>query len=314
MNTPNRRDLLLSTIAIEPSLLPVIDDLAGLERLVPQAPSEIEGLAIFRNQLPGLLAVRGRADAHAGEVRSMISMIAREPDQVEAWIDVINALTILANAANLTLLLLPVRSEDDGWAREDFGRYLLRHARHNGDGEDLALVRRAVGALPRRSAHLTLPTRAEEIGDIITTMARRVGALQPKLVTTEPGAPGTYPLEQAESLKSYFAAAPHLAGLLDGARHVFGLVDALRCGGDQPEMTAGAIEGGLVLAYARLLRIALWPARDRQDVAAKISARDLARSRDADLDRFGALWEIAFNQGETVAGQSSRFLNVDEQD
>ena len=55
-------------------------DLAGLERLVLQAPSEIEGLAIFRNQLPGLLAVRGRADAHAGEVRSMISMIAREPD------------------------------------------------------------------------------------------------------------------------------------------------------------------------------------------------------------------------------------------
>jgi hypothetical protein len=312
MNTNNCRDQLLSTVAVVPSLHPVIDDLAGLERLVPLAPSETESLAIFSNQLPSLLSVRGRADAHAGEVRRMIAMIAREPDQVQAWIDVINALTILSNAANLALLLLPERSEDDGWAREEFGRRLLRHARRNGDGEDLALVQRAVGTLPRRSAHLTLPTGVEEISEMITTMARRVGALQPKPVTTEPGAPATYPLEQAESLKSYFAAAPHLAGLLDGARHIFGLVDALRRDGDQPETTADAIEGGLILAYARLIRIALWPSRDRHDVAAKISARDLVRSRDADPDRLGALWEIAFNQGETVAGQSSRFLNADE--
>lgn len=40
--------------------------------------------------------------------------------------------------------------------------------------------------------------------------------------------------------------------------------------------------------------------------------RDLARDRDANPDRLGVLWEIAFGQGETVAGQSTRFLNVDE--
>ena len=79
-------------------------------------------------------------------------------------------------------------------------------------------------------------------------------------------------------------------------------------------MATDVIEGGLILAYARLIRVALWPARNEAEVAAKIAARDLVRSRDADPDRLGALWEIAFGQGETVSGQSSRFLNIDEQD
>ena len=77
-------------------------------------------------------------------------------------------------------------------------------------------------------------------------------------------------------------------------------------------MEDATIEGGLVLAYARLIRIALWPARNAADVATKIAARDLVRARDADPDRLGALWEIAFGQGETVAGQSNRFLNIDD--
>jgi hypothetical protein len=148
---------------------------------------------------------------------------------------------------------------------------------------------------------------------MIETMARRVGALQPKPGDEiEPGAPRTWALEQADSLKAYFAAAPDLADLLDGAHHLLALIDQL-CRGDRPTgMDDAAIEGGQILAYARLLRIALWPARNTTDVATKIAARDLVRARDADPDRLGALWEIAFGQGETVAGQSNRFLNIDE--
>ncbi|MBN9435782.1 hypothetical protein [Bosea sp. (in: a-proteobacteria)] len=312
MKTTAHRDELLSTIVIDSSRYPVIDDLAALERLVPEAPSQAESLAIFRHQLPGLLELRGRGQAHTEQVRRLIGLLAREKDQVETWIDVANALTILTNASNLALLLLPARNEDDVWAREQFSRNLLRHARRNGDGEDIALTRRAVGDLPKRSADLTLPEGTEAISEMIETLARRVGALQPKPEVIAPGAPSTHSLEQADSLKAYFDAAPDLAGLLGAAQKVLALVDRLRGIAEPDAVTADAIEGGLILAYARLIRVALWPSRYYDDVSAKTAARDLARARVADPDQLGALWEIAFGQGETVAGQSRRFLNVDE--
>lgn len=311
MNTKTRRDERLSTIAIDATLHHVVDDLAALERLVPEAPSEIERLALFRNQLPTLLEIRGRGQAHTEQVRRIIGLVAREPEQVETWIDVVNALTMVTNASNLALLLLPVRSEDDAWAREQFGRNLLRHAHRHGDGEDVALARRAVGELPRRPQHLTLPESGDAVRELIETMARRAGALRSAKVAG-PDAPGVHALEQAESLKTYFNGAPDLAGLLDGARHLLNLIDRLRDVAGPDGMTTDAIEGGLILAYARLLRVALWPAWTHADVAAKIAARDLVRARDADPDGLSALWEIAFGQGETVSGQSSRFLNVDE--
>lgn len=311
MNTKTRRDELLSTIAIDATLHHVVDDLAGLERLIPEAPSEIESLALFRNQLPTLLEIKGRGQDHTEQVRRIIGLIGREPHQVETWIDVVNALTILTNASNLALLLLPVRSEDDAWAREQFALNLLRHAHRHGDSEDIALARRAVGEMPRRPQHLTLPETGDAVRELIETMARRAGALRPARVAG-PGAPGVHTLEQAESLKTHFNAAPDLGELLDGARHLLNLIDRLRAIAEPDGMTTDAIEGGLILAYARLLRVALWPARTEANVAAKTGARDLVRARDADPDGLGALWEIAFGQGETVSGQSSRFLNVDE--
>jgi hypothetical protein len=311
MNTKTRRDERLSTIVIDATLHHVVDDLTALERLVPEAPSETESFALFRNQLPTLLEIKGRGQAHTEQVRRIIGLIAREPHQVETWIDVVNALTIMTNASNLALLLLPARSDDDAWAREQFGRNLLRHAHRHGDGEDVALARRAVGELPRRPQHLTLPETGDAVRELIETMARRAGALRPVRVAG-PGAPGVHALEQAESLKAYFNVAPDLEELLDGARHLLNLIDRLRDAAEPDGMTTDAIEGGLILAYARLLRLALWPARTETDVGAKIAARDLVRARDADPDGFGALWEIAFGQGETVSGQSSRFLNVEE--
>jgi len=312
MKTTARRDELLSTMSLDPTLHPVIDDLAALERLVPEAPSEAESLAIFRNQLPGLLALRGRGQSHTEQLRRLISLLAGENDLVETWIDVANALTVLTNASNFALLLLPAHSEDDVWAREQFSRNLLRHARQYGDGEEIALARRAVGELPSKPVHLTLPNGITEVTEMIETMARRIGALQPKPAVAAPGAPTTHSLEQADSLKVYFDAAPDLAGLFGGAQHVMALVDRLRSIAEPDAVTSDAIEGGLILAYARLIRVALWPARYYDDASAKTAARDLVRARDADPDRFGALWEIAFGQGETVARQSSRFLNVDE--
>lgn len=316
MKTKTLRDELLSTIALDPISQPVLDDLAALERLVPTyASSDVEELLIFRQHSPSLLPLRSRGQSHTQQIRRLIGLIAREPGQVEEWIDVANALTILTNASNLALLLLPTQSEDDAWAKEQFGRSLIRHARQNGDGEDIALARRAVGELDRQPMHLTMPEGAEAIEAMIEAMARRVGALQPKLpAENEPGEPGVYRLEDAISLKVYVAAAPDLGGLLDSARQALTLVDETLARGQPGIIGTEIIEAGLILAYARFLRIALWPARSKTDVAVKIAARDLVRSRDDDPDRFGALWEIAFGQGETVAGQSTRFINVGEDD
>lgn len=249
MTTTTRRDELLSTIALDTTLHQVIDDLGGLERLVPEAPWEVEALALFRHQLPGLLELRGRGQAHTEQVRRLIGLIALEKDQVEAWIDIANALTILTNASNLALLVLPARSEDDAWAREQFGRNLLRHARRHGDGEDLALATRAVGDLPRRPAHISMPAGADAIREMIETIARRVGALQQRAGDTdEPDAHRAHTLEQAESLKAYFEAAPDLPSLLDGARSVLALVDEVSATARSGVMATDVIEGGLILA------------------------------------------------------------------
>ena len=78
MKTTTRRNELLSTIVLDPTLHPVVDALAGLERLVPVAPSETESLAIFRNQLPGLLALRGRGQAR-GRARGGCGSVVRQP-------------------------------------------------------------------------------------------------------------------------------------------------------------------------------------------------------------------------------------------
>ena len=83
MKTTTRRDELLSTIALDPIRYQIVDDLAALERLVPVAPTEIESLAIFRRQLPGLLELRGRGQAHTEQVRRLIRLLARELDRVE---------------------------------------------------------------------------------------------------------------------------------------------------------------------------------------------------------------------------------------
>ncbi|SFC10898.1 hypothetical protein SAMN05428997_10496 [Bosea sp. CRIB-10] len=310
----SRPNATLGTIARDANQYLVTDDLAGLEQLVPDAPSEREQFAIFRAQLPALLDLRGRGQAHTIAVAQLIKLLSKEPHLVEAWIDVANALTILTNSAHLALMLLPVRSDDDAWTREDFGRHLLNRARAHGDRDELAATRRAVGKLPKAPT-LNLLRDPEGVMKMITTMARRAAALNPPPSGhDEAGRPGVYTLQQAESLEAFFDASPDLGELFDQARALVMRIDGWQADGVRDEADDAAIEGAQILAYARLMRVALWPARSDADVTTKIAARNLVAARDTDPDRFRALWELAFGQGETIAGQSDRFRRVGKAD
>lgn len=308
-----RQSALLSHIVRDANRHPVTDDLAGLESLLPLAPSEGEQLAIFRAQLPALLDLRGRGQVHTEQVQRLIKLLAKEPHLVETWIDTANALTVLTNSAHLALMLLPVRTEDDAWTRQQFGQHLLNRARAHGEREDIALAKRVVGKLAKLlHANLGDP---EGVEAMIATMVRRAAALHPApTVDGEAGRPGVHTLEQADSLEAFFAAAPDLGGLLDQARGLLAHLDRAEAYGPGAESDEAAQEGALILAYARLMRVALWPARNTADVAAKIAARALVDGRHDDPDRYRALFAIAWGQGETIAGQSHRFIRVDSKE
>lgn len=313
MKTTDRRNDLLSTVALDPTFHHVTDDLLALEGRIQGAETEIKALARWREDLPDLLPIRGRAQVNADQVRRLIKGIAREPELADDWIDVANALTILVNASNFALLLLPPRSVDDAWASRNFGYDLLRHTQRHGDGEELALARRATSELQQEPGEQALPSDAAGIRSVIETMARRASALQPKpLAQTRPGVPAVHPLEHGESLKVFFMTPPDLMQCYKTARQLLQDIGSFASSGLPATMVEAATEGAVILSYARLLRVALWPARTARDVEAKIAARDLVRARTNDPERLGALWEIAFGQGETISGQSTRFINVDD--
>ena len=311
MITTNRSDL-LSSIVLDTTQHQITDDLLALEARFRQAETEIETLANWRNALPDLLPIRGCAQANADQVRRLIKGLAREPELVDDWIDVANALTVLVNAANLSLLLLPPRSIDDAWAGRNFGFHLLRHTKRHGDGEELALARRATSAVMSEPGGQDLPSDAAGIRDMIETMARRASALQPKpLAATPGGTPAVHPLEHAASLKAFFAKRQDLMRWYKAACQLLHNTEGFAASGLPARVVEDATEGAIILSYARLLRVALWPARDQRDVEAKLAARDLVRARATDPERLGALFEIALEQGEMVAGQSTRFINIE---
>ncbi|MDX3810501.1 MAG: hypothetical protein QHC89_29440, partial [Bosea sp. (in: a-proteobacteria)] len=146
---------------------------------------------------------------------------------------------------------------------------------------------------------------------MIEAMARRAAALHPAPnAVHEAGRPGIHVLEQASSLEAFFDAPPDFSELFDHANQLLGKHDRLQVRPLPSETAHTASEGMLILAYAKLLRIAIWPARSEGDLATKIAARALVDERNADPDRNRALFTIAMGQGETIARQSDRFMNL----
>ena len=315
MTASTRRDEhRLSDIVVDPVLYPVTDELAGLEHLIPEAPSAVERYAAFWSQRPALLPIRARAGAHAGELKRFIGLARASLGEIEPSLDSCNALSILLNAANMAMLLVEPRNADDAWARSAFATTLRRQARRLKDDRFRNQVDRI---LARENTEVEerpgMPVDADEIGTFIERAAASLKAGPPAQRAVE-GEPAVFALEQAPSLDLWFDQGIDFADLLAGVRELFAMVQSWNSAwhgtADECQRTADAVAGARLLAFARLCRIGLWPARDQDEVAVKTAARRLLSTRTSEPDAMRALAEVCFDQGEILAGQSERFKTM----
>ncbi|RYE29353.1 MAG: hypothetical protein EOP23_21670 [Hyphomicrobiales bacterium] len=304
--TRHGRERRLSDIVIDPVLYPVTDELTGLERLVPEAPSAMERYAVFWSQRPALLPIRARAGAHAGELKRFIGLARESIGDIEANIDSCNALSILLNAANMAMLLVAPRNAEDVWARGAFARTLRRQAQRLKDDRLRNQVERV---LANENTGLDKPANGDELGPFIALAAAGFVAGPPAHAATE-GEPAVFALEQAPSLDLWFDQGIDVVDLLAGVRELFAMVQNWNGTADECQLAADAAAGARLLAFARLCRIGIWPARDRDEVAYKTAARRLLSTRTSEPDAMRALAEICFDLGEILAEQSERFKTI----
>lgn len=301
----------LSELRLDPITFPVADELAGLERLLPEAPDEIEGFSLLASQTPSILDIRGRALSHTIQMDRFIVLANDDLTGLTARVDTANALTILGHAGKVALLLVPARTEEDRWVQAEVAHERKRAARSS--RRDAALLQRALSAAPPRIKEHRLDD-ASALPDAVTTMARFVGAILPAPTndrSARPGVPGAYTLEDAHSLEAYFAAPPDLTELVTEARDLLKRSDGWSQDTRHPaDMVEDARRGAWMLAYARLARVGLWPARSQVDLEAKWATQALVDFRGRDPDHLRALAQLALDVGRLIAGQSDRFLST----
>ncbi|CAH1680366.1 conserved hypothetical protein [Hyphomicrobiales bacterium] len=302
----------LSDLKLASVTFPISDELAGLERLLPDGPDEIERFAILADQTPSILEIRGRVLTHEQQMDRFITLTDDDPKGLDARLDTARALTILARAGQIAQMLVPARTEEDRWAQTEIARGHKRAARHSKNRRDADLLRRlASGAAPRVREHRL---DASALSDSVTAMARYVGAILPEPTddhSARPGEPGAYRLEDARSLEAYFAVAPDLADLMEQARGLLERSD--RWSHDEShavEMVDAARRAALMLAYARLARIGLWPARTEADLQAKSVVEAFVAARKTDPEHLRALALLALDTGDRIARRSDRFRSA----
>ena len=91
---------------------------------------------------------------------------------------------------------------------------------------------------------------------------------------------------------------------------VAGAVLGLLIAGRSQDNVTSILGGALILAYARLCRIGLWPARSSDDLIVKMEVERLVSERAADPDAMRALVEIALGVGRRIARQGPPFVTV----
>lgn len=303
INRPSLRDITLSTSAI-----PVIDDLAALDGPVPEMPDEMQRHAALLERLPSLLEIGGRARIHAAEYQRLLALAEIDPSALADWVDTANALAILSHASEIAMLLVPAVTAEDGFVKamlveERTAQYRAGHGVH-----DAKLMKRALSNKPRRRGRakngLPVPPGLEEV-------ARRFrGDVAPDLATEAADGAVGHRLEDALALEVWFETPPDLSILLQEALALFARVQAWSSRDAGPSRY-GARRGVLILAYARLCRIGLWPARSPADLEAKREVARLISERTADPDPMRALVEIALGVGRRIARQGEPFLSDD---
>ncbi|WP_293811151.1 hypothetical protein [uncultured Bosea sp.] len=301
-NTASLRDLVFTTETV-----PITDDLAALDTLLPTMPDALEYHAALLERLPPLLDLRGRALVHTQQCERFLSLAEADPSALEHMVDIGNALALLAHAGGIAMLLVPPGSPEDHFARAMLTKERGEQYRNGIGVHDPELMKRALrrsfaDSQPRLVIGAHIPPGMEEA-------ARRFsGAVLPQPGDSDGTAPDIYHLEQGLALDEWFNAPPDLVTLLDEARTLFAAIEAWSQAEPPSPFRYGGRRGALILAYAKLCRIGLWPARNSDDLLVKLEVERLASERADDPDPMRALVEIALGVGRRIARQGGRFV------
>lgn len=301
---PSLRDLVFDTDG-----KPVLDDLAALDLRLPEMPDELECHAAMLERLPPILALRGRALVHAQQYERFLALAEADPSALEHMVDIGNAITLLAHAGEIAMLLVPAVSAEDRFARAMLAKERGEQYR-SGDGvHDPALMNRALwrsfaDSQPRLIVGARVPPGMQEAALHFN------GAVLPQPGESDAGEPDAYHLEQGPALEAWFDDPPELALLLDEARILFAAIETWSQAEPPAPFWYGARRGALILAYAKLCRIGIWPARSSDDLIVKMEVERLISERAADPDAMRALVEIALGVGRRIARQGPPFVTV----
>ena len=304
INTATLRDLNLST-----ETTTVLDALAAIETRLPAIPEDLERYAKLFDRLPPLLDLRDQALVHARQYARFLALAEADPTALEQRVDAGNALAILAHADEIAMLLMPAISSEDRVARAMVSRERDEQYR---SGRGVHATELMMRALQRHgSSNIVGLTRDGRVPpEHQETETRFRGEVYGHTLGAASTAPGGYRLEDALALEAWFKRPPKLSALLNEARVHLGFVDAW----SEPEEVSpywfGATRGAVILAYAKLCQVGLWPARNMDDLVAKLDAERLICERNCDPDHMRALVEIALCVGHRIARQGPPFITA----
>ena len=288
----------------------VVDELAALDLFLPDMPDALERHAALLERLPPLLDLRGRALVHAGEYERFLTLAEADPSALEDRVDTGNALAILSHAGEIAMLLVLPNSPEDAFAQDMLAKERAWQYGAGGTGRhDVTLMNRALRAITRAGDPLRLDGGRAPLGMEIVTRRFR-GEILPERGVAGGTGPGVFHLEDAHALEAFFRRPPHLGELLDEVQRLLGAIEAWSEPEEPGPFWYAARRGALILAYARLCRIGLWPARSSHDLVAKRNAERLVSDRIGDPDSMRALFEIALDVGRQIARQGPPFVMV----
>lgn len=268
-------------------LVHVTDEFEALEHLIDDDARPLQRFAAVWRDRPPLVAIRARARFHTNELDRLLGQV-RE-GQITASAEVLScarALALLIDSANVATILIAPREAEDHRA--------------------LASFRRALRVQARRSRDTALRHQTDVMcGGAFVAMSEqnlrqpRLPQASPDGLTAQPGEAAAYPLALAPSLQLWLETEIDAGDHLAGANALLAQVDVWRRVQrrvNEPALLDAAIRGAMLLAYARLARLVLWPARDPDEIAIQRAALDLIAPRHRDPEYLRAAIEWAANR------------------
>lgn len=246
---------------------------------------------------------------HAREYQRFLTLAEADSSALEYFVDIGNALVLLAHAGEIAMLLVPPGSAEDHYAKamlakERGAQYRKGDGVHDAKLMERALRRSFADSHPRLVIGARVPRGMEEA-------ARRFsGAILPQPGESDGTAPEVFHLEHGMALEAWFDDPPDLTLLLDETRALLSSIEAWSQAEPPSPFWYGGRRGALILAYARFCRIGLWPARSSDDLIVKMEVERLISERAADPDPMRAAVQIALGVGRRIARQGGRFLTV----